>query len=281
MDKQDQEILEHFIYSMARLNGMQLSDVGVCICDREKVLMYKPAKTLDLKVTVGDSIKPGSALYRAIHENKRVVVRMDASLYGVPYIGVGSPILNERGQVIGAITISESTFRYEALKSISEQVSKNIEIIASTAQEVSAQTEEIAAASRTLTGTVDQSKARVKETDEVLGLIRTIANQTNLLGLNAAIEAARVGDLGRGFGVVAEEIRKLAATTTDSVKNIDGIIKSIQSDSDATQKQMYQIDAMLSQIAVAITQVAESTQQLNNMTQQLNGMADDLISKVN
>ncbi|NLO65166.1 MAG: chemotaxis protein, partial [Firmicutes bacterium] len=67
-----------------------------------------------------------------------------------------------------------------------------------------------------------------KKTDEILALIRGVASETNLLGLNAAIEAARAGDHGRGFGVVAEEIRKLADNTSASTKEIEGILKELR-----------------------------------------------------
>ena len=278
MESSDKAILEHYIYAMATLNDRQLSDVGVCICDLDKVLFYRPARTLDLRVSPGDPIKPGSALYRAIHEQNRVVVvQADATLYGVPYVGVGSPIKNGQGEIIGAITVSESTYRYDVLKQASTQVGQNIEAIAGTAEEISAQTEEMAAASRTLTATLASSENRVKDTDQVLGLIKTIAGQTNLLGLNAAIEAARVGEQGRGFGVVAEEIRKLATSTAESVKSIEDMIRAIQRDSADTRRQMGQIDEMISQIAGAVTQVAQASQQLSDMAKNLNDMADGLI----
>ncbi len=273
-----QEILQHYVYAMATLNDRQLTDVGVCICDREKIIFYRPARTLDLKVAPGDPIKPGSALYRAIHEQKRVVVvQADASLYGVPYVGVGTPILDDAKQIIGAITISESTHRYDILKQASAQVGQNIESIAGTAEEISAQAQEMAAASKTLTATLTASQNRVKDTDQVLGLIKAIAGQTNLLGLNAAIEAARVGDQGRGFGVVAEEIRKLATSTAESVKNIEDMIRAIQDDSVNTRQQMGQIDDMIAQIAGAVAQVAAAAQHLNDMAGNLSDLADGLI----
>lgn len=278
MQNSDQQILEQYVNVMSGLNDMQMADVGVCISNQETAIFYRPSRTLDLRVKPGDAVKPGSALYRAIHEKRRIVVQMDASLYGVPYVGIGSPIYNETKQVIGAITISESTARYELLKEASAQIGSNIATIASTSEEISAQTEEIAAASRTLTATLETSQMRVKETDQVLGLIKSIAGQTNLLGLNAAIEAARVGDQGRGFGVVAEEIRKLSGTTADSIKSIESIIKSVQEDNSSTRTQMLQIASMISQIASAITQVAESTQELNDMSRKLNGLAEELIT---
>lgn len=79
-----------------------------------------------------------------------------------------------------------------------------------------------------LSENIDTVDKDIQNIEEILSVIKDIARQTNLLALNASIEAARAGDAGRGFGVVAEEIRKLAEQSDTSSKDIDEIIRVIQ-----------------------------------------------------
>ncbi len=78
-----------------------------------------------------------------------------------------------------------------------------------------------------LNNITEQTKEKVEDTKNILEIIQNIANQTNLLALNASIEAARVGEYGKGFSVVAEEVRKLADRTTQSAEEIKQLIESL------------------------------------------------------
>ena len=96
----------------------------------------------------------------------------------------------------------------------------------------------IADAVESAAGDIRQLDAKGREIENVINIISSIAEQTNLLALNAAIEAARAGEQGRGFAVVADEVRSLAARTATSTKEIGDIITAIQSVSTSAVKRM-------------------------------------------
>ena len=164
----------------------------------------------------------------------------------------------------------EKIRRYEQVLS---ELFSELEQSASFVEELAASSEELAASSQESYDIAQIASQEVNGISEILEVIRRVAQQTNLLGLNAAIEAARVGEHGRGFSVVAEEVRKLAVESNKSARNIDEMLKRFRESVIRVQKNVEQSNVISKDQSIATQVLSQKLDSLRAVGEKLTTMS--------
>ncbi len=181
-------------------------------------------------------------------------------------------ITGDPGQVkplqrLAALIVIEELRKEQIFKvrqEIINKVAAKIQEASSSIQAVSAGAEKIAGTSYNMESSAKVIEGNINDMYSVLDLVGAIVKQTNLLGLNAAIEAARAGAYGRGFSIVAEEVRKLSADSSSSLKEISKVLDQIKASVSGITKGVIQNTATTKEQALTLQIIRDRIIEVQN-----------------
>lgn len=271
-------IVDAFIMVAPYLNRLLHDDVLFSIYDTEKLLFRAPAKTFSLDSKIGDPLIEGDIMTDTIRDNKDYAAVVPAEILGVPIASRTIPLHDEEGNVIGAVGTGTSTERYHQLFNISSTLSQEIEQATATLSSMTHSITELADNINRVTEQALQANDSLTDIDTVATTVGNIADQSDLLGLNAAIEAARAGKEGRGFAIVADEVRKLAITSKDYATDINETTEKVRELIEQLHQSIAQVNEQSERQSIAIQGIAETMRNINENVQQLAEMAEAIVS---
>lgn len=257
-----EQLLDALRISLPLVQRLFPLDVMFALADSDKFIYYLPGSELDIRIQEGMPVPQNGGIRKSLDTGETVSANIPKEIYGLPFKSSSMPIQGQDGNVIGVFTIGISLHNQETLSDAANT-------LATTSEEISSTSGEIAGTASDLANTVSDLKLlgqkvveELHSTDEILDFIKKVADNSNLLGLNAAIEAAHAAEHGRGFGIVAQEIRKMSVSSASSAKEIASILQAIKKNITLMDATLLDCLAQSERQAAATEQITASMQQL-------------------
>ncbi|EHI98905.1 methyl-accepting chemotaxis sensory transducer [Clostridium sp. DL-VIII] len=276
MDKiSEKEMINLFYNVMPYIESLFDSEASLALADTKKYLYTNTSERLKLNAKEGDAIPSGGAVADALSRGKEIIKIVPENVYGVAFKSYAIPI-KEENEVVGVLVVGKSLEKKNDLIDITQKLSESLSQISIGINDISKGVQELATMNEQILLETKEATESAKDTDKILTFIQGISSQTNLLGLNAAIEAARAGDAGKGFSVVAQEIRKLSNSSNESIKKIDSVMKNISSSIVTINNSLTNSNDVSQNQSASLEEIAASISELNTTAKKLEELANQL-----
>jgi len=272
----ENKLMESFHTMMPYFKYYFGTDLGFSISNTEKFLLMEYAEKLRTSIRAGDKIPKGSAADECLKKKDVVHVIVPKEVFGIPLETIAIPVFVD-DTIEGTIVISMSTDKIEKtekISNLSNTLSTALTQMSSSAVKMSTTFQQINETNSSIENFIKETKDSSQKTDEVLSFIQGIAKQTNLLGLNAAIESARAGEYGKGFGVVSSEIRKLSNSTKESINEISATLTNIQNSINEIYEKFQSSSNLLENQTEGLEEITATIEELTSTAAILNEFAN-------
>lgn len=271
----ENKLMESFYTMMPYFKYYFGTELGFSISNTEKFLLIEDTEKLKSNMKAGDKIPEGCAADSCLKKKDVVHIVVPKEVFGTSIETIGIPVLVD-GNVEGTIVVTMSTDKAEnkeKISSLANTLSTALTQMSSSTVEMSTTFQQISETNSSIENFIKETKDNSQKTDEVLSFIQGIAKQTNLLGLNAAIESARAGEYGKGFGVVSTEIRKLSNSTKDSINEISETLNNIQKSINEIYEKFQNSSNLLENQTAGLEEITATIEELSSTATILNEFA--------
>ena len=269
----ENEVLKSIYTAIPFISIFFDEDIEIMLTDREHVLYYQGSKEIDGKIKVGQVA--GKFVKDAMIKGEVDITVIPEDFLGVAFKSYMIPI-KDNNLVVGSIAIGKSLSKKNEVGVITKELIEEIRNIESSINYITDGVGELSAMNSEILEESKEANLLASNTDSIVDFIKSVSSQTNLLGLNASIEAARAGEFGRGFNVVAGEIRKLSTSSNESIVKIESTIKNISNSINKINSKLKSADKVSEVQTNSLENITLSIDKLKETALLLNKVADEL-----
>lgn len=220
-------------------------------------------------------VKKGSAAYECMEKGEVVIKKLDKETFGFSYRAIGFPVKDKMGKVVGSIGVGVDLGKQEQVLELSKHIASQIIASKNHMSSIAEKTNNSVDTNKLIENRVQGALEDASSTDDILLSITSIAKKLNLLGLNASIEAARAGEAGRGFNIVAEEVRKLSDFSSDLVRQAQSILEVMKASITEVSCQIQSSNDILKEEALQMMAVSENIEALGKVAEELESLSEN------